>query len=142
MSSRRLRISALLTLLTFGATGCYNTYHLERDDFVQLQRAEEDQDAVVKTREGASLRVTTDTPLYVRSDGGRRYPITPYNFLVSSSQLVAPDRDYILMVDQLESYEVDVPSTGKTIALIGAGVAAVTGLIIGVIATSGKKSFQ
>ena len=134
--------TTLLVVLSFAHLACYNTYNLKQDAFAELQRIEEGSEKVVDTNQGQSLRVTRDTPLYVRSEGGRRYPITPFNFHMSTSQLVAPDRDYILMLNQLDSYEVDVPSTGKTVALISLGAAAAAGLIVGLIITSGEKSFN
>jgi hypothetical protein len=136
------RWTTILVLLSFGHVACYNTYNLKQDDFAELQRIEEGEQKVVETNQGQSLSVTRDTPLYVRSEGGRRYPITPFNFHMTASQLVAPDRDYILMLNQLKSYEVDVPSTGKTVALISLGAAAAAGLIIGLIITQGEKSFN
>ncbi len=121
--------------------GCYNTYRIERDEFVKLQRLDEGSSARVATKAKKNLEVTRQSLLYVRSKGGRRYPITPFNFKVTSSQLVAPDRDYLLMLNQLHAYEIDVPSKGKTIALIAGGVAVAAGLIVVLIVTSGQKSF-
>ncbi|MBT8493155.1 MAG: PilZ domain-containing protein, partial [Deltaproteobacteria bacterium] len=43
--------------------------------------------------------------VYVRSVGGRRYPITAFNFKMTRSQLVASDRDTLLALGELESYE-------------------------------------
>jgi len=77
----------------------------------------------------------------VRTDGGRRYQLTPFNFSMSSSQLVASDRDTLLPLANLKSYEVDLLSTGKTASVIAAGVLGAGAFIAAIIATSGSKSF-
>lgn len=137
----RFRCTSILALAVFSLSACYNTYQIPKDDFVKLQRVEEGDGVLVKAQDGAQLEVTRQSSLFVKSETGRRYPITPFNFKVTSSQLVAPDRDYILMLDQLKAYEVDVPSAGKTAALIGAGAAVAAGLIVILVLTSGEKSF-
>jgi len=45
--------------------------------------------------------VERDTRLAVRSEGGRKYPVTPFNFSVTQTQLVASDRDTLLALDEL-----------------------------------------
>ena len=134
------RCTAYITIAAFFLfSGCYNTYSLEREEFSKLQRPDESGTAKVSSKKGADLTVTRDSSLYVRSEGGRRYPITPFNFKVTSSQLVAPDRDHILMLDQVRSYEVDIPSANKTIALIAGGALAAAGLVVGLFLTQGEK---
>lgn len=134
------RCTAFITLAAFFLfSGCYNTYSLQQEEFSKLQRADESGNSKVSSKAGKELTVTRDSSLFVRSEGGRRYPITPFNFKVTNSQLVAPDRDHILMLDQVKSYEVDVPSTNKTIALIAGGALAATGLVVGLFLTQGEK---
>ena len=104
----KVRISAAVTTLFFAAfsVGCYNTYTVEKGEFAKLQRAPDDTRTVVlKDAEGTNVVVEDDTRLFVRSKGGRRYPVTAYNFRMTQSQLVASDRDTLLALDELESYE-------------------------------------
>lgn len=137
------RCTAFVTLAAFFIfSGCYNTYSLQKEEFSKLQRADESGNSTVQSSSGKELVVTRDSSLFLRSQGGRRYPITPFNFKVTNSQVVAPDRDHILMIDQVRSYEVDVPSANKTIALIAGAAAVATGLVVGLFLTQGEKTNQ
>lgn len=137
------RITAAIVLIAFATVGCYNTYRIPRTELAKLQSSETGQE-VVRDLEGKEILVKDDTRLYVRSKGGKRYPITPFNFRLTESQLVAPDRDYILDLNSLEEQgEVDHVSTWKTATLIGVGAAALAGLIVlTVISARGKYSSE
>jgi len=136
-------MTAIVTILVMSVvtTGCFNTYSLTRDEFAKLQQPDE-VPRVVASESGQSLQVNRETGLFVRSLGGRRYPVTAFNFKLTQSQLVASDRDTLLMTSELESYEVDLLSTGKTATLIAGGLGAVVGLILVTVATAGEKSFN
>ena len=163
------RVSALATLAAFSAlsTGCYNTYQVPQEDFrrlqsvtainedgrlqerykdtpdelTKLQARGENDSVIVQSAKNEKVGVGRDTRIYVRTDGGRRYQLTPFNFSMSSSQLVASDRDTLLPLANLKSYEVDLLSTGKTASVIAAGVLGAGAFIAAIIATSGSKSF-
>jgi hypothetical protein len=138
------KLVALLVLLSFASFACYNTYHVNIDTMKQLQTAEGGSEQVVDTQEGKNVEVNRSTRLFVRDVDNKRYMITPYNFKLTASQLVASDRDYIFMLNSLKGGgegEVDLLSTPKTVLLIGAGAAAVAGLIVVTILTAGQKSF-
>ncbi len=138
------KLVALLVLLSFASFACYNTYQVGIDTMKQLQTADGGNAKVVESKEGKNIEVTRSTRLFVRDVDSKRYMITPYNFKLTNSQLVASDRDYIFMLNSLKGNgdgEVDLLSTPKTVLLIGAGAAAVA-LIIGVtVLTAGQKSF-
>ncbi len=134
---------ALLTLASFfGAalSGCFNTYQVSQEEFARLQVSEEIPLAVT-SKGGEKVLVDRDTNIFVRSVGGRRYPVTPFNFKMTQSQLVASDRDTLLALGEIDKYEVDLFSDTQTILLITAGVAAVTALIVVTALTAGSKSF-
>jgi len=133
-----LRSVAVALLVTFTTVGCYNTYYLKQETFAGLQRAETPT-VNVTDNSGEGVQVSDDSKLFARSTGGRRYQITPFNFKMTKSQLVASDRDYILMLDEVESYEVDKLSTWKTVGLISLGVAAVGGFITAMAIMYGSK---
>ena len=138
------RIIASGLLMVFLTYGCYNTYYISRDQLATLQtvEAEQGEKRSVTTAEGESVVVEGTTGLYVRSVGGRRYPITPFNFKLTGSQLVASDRDTLLALDGLrEEAEVTHLSTWKTVLFISAGVAAGAGLIAALVVTGGSKTF-
>lgn len=134
---------ALLTAASFAAgslSGCFNTYRVAPEEFAKLQYPEEVPASVV-TIKGDKVLVDRETNLYARSTGGRRYQVTPFNFKMSSSQLVASDRDTLLPLSDVGSYEVDLFNETNTIILISAGVLAVAGLIVVTALTAGNKTF-
>lgn len=159
------RLVALALVTSFGLTGCYNTYVVPSEEFRKLQSPaavrqdaklaetlkEEESKALLSRRgneavavatvDSKQVGVTRDTRIYVRSQGGRRYPVTPFNFSMYSSQLVASDRDTLVPLANLQSYEVDLLSTGKTAGVIVAGVAVAAGFIAVIVATAGSKTF-
>ena len=143
--SKSIRISSAVTIALFlvSTVGCYNTYRVDRDEFAKLQRKPDDTNVVTITDvEKKQVAVEEATNLYVRSVGGRRYPVTPFNFRISQTQLVASDRDTLLAVNGIESYEVDHLSTWKTVLLASGGAAIAAGVILAIIFTSGQKTFE
>jgi len=162
-----MRAIAILAILAIVAplAGCYNTYVVPSVEFRKLQsrqaagadrvlgdslkegemtrlvRRGGNDPVVVKTTKGKSVAVTRNTKTFVKSRGGRRYQVTPFNFSMNSSQLVASDRDTLLPIAELSAYEVDLLSNGKTIGVISVGVAAAVGFIAAIIATAGEKTF-
>jgi len=144
VQASRLRIISLITAATFIASalsGCFNTYRVTPEEFARLQASDEIPLAI-DTSSGEKVLVDRETNIFVRSVGGRRYPVTPYNFKMTSSQLVASDRDTLLALGEIDKYEVDLFSQTQTIVLIAAGVAAVAGLIVITAITAGSKSFD
>jgi hypothetical protein len=164
-----IRVQTLVVLAFFGltATGCYNTYRVPQDEFRKLQsvtalgddgklqdafkdnpdelsklanRGENDM-VVVQADGGDKVAVGRDTRLFVRTEGGRRYQVTPFLFSMASNQMVDSQRDTLLQLNNLRSYEVDLLSTGKTVTVIAAGVVGAALYIIGIIASAGSKSF-
>jgi hypothetical protein len=132
-----------LVVVSALASGCYSTYTVPREEFARLQRSDEPTPLeVVKTSDGEGVEVDRDTGIYVRSVGGRRYAVTPFNFKVTDSQLVASDRDTLLRLDEIQDYEVDHLSVPWTATFIAIGAAAAAGLIVAIIATSGDKTFE
>ncbi len=132
------RATALATTVAFlmaALSGCFNTYRVSQEEFAALQTAEE-VPRTVTSNSGDQVVVDRETPLYVRSVGGRRYPITPFNFKMTGSQLVASDRDTLLALGEIQSYEVDLLSTPKTVGLIALGVSVAVGLIAVTVITS------
>ncbi len=134
---------ACVCVLSLTSVGCYSTYNVPKTEFERLQRADTtDQSLVVRSTDGEGVEVTKDTAIFVRSNGGRRYQVTPFNFKMTESQLVASDRDQLLSLGDIKSYEVDHLSVLLTTSLIVLGAGAVGGLIAATIATSGDGSFQ
>jgi len=138
------KLVALLVALSFASFACYNTYHVSIDHMKSLQAAEGGENKVVETQESQNVEVKSGTRLFVRDTSGKKYMITPYNFKMTASQLVASDRDYIFMLDQLNGGgegEIELLSTPKTVLLIAGGAALVAGLIVVTVVTAGQKTF-
>lgn len=135
------RALAVVTAMVFAVTslGCYNRYSLEREMFAELQRPDEIP-KVVKAKDGTEVVVDRDTSLVVTSTGGREYAVTPFNFKLTESQLVASDRDTLLMTHELSEYEVRHFSVGKTVPWIVGGAAIVAGIIIGTVILAGQQT--
>ena len=137
------KLVALLVLLSFASFACYNTYQVGIDTMKQLQTADGGNAKVVESKEGKNIEVTRSTRLFVRDVDSKRYMITPYNFKLTNSQLVASDRDYIFMLNQIRTKgEVELLSTAKTVLLISGAALAVAGVIVAVIYTAGTGSFE
>lgn len=139
------RFVSLALVFSMLALGCYNTYRIPTSQLETLQSPPEQGDSVTVTDEkGEQVVVKDDSRVFVESDGGKRYPITPFNFKLTESQLVASDRDYILARDGLkDGGEIELVSTWKWALGITGGVV-LAGAIIGLIAwaatTSGGES--
>ena len=118
-------------MLALGS-GCFNTYRFTPTEFKKLQSTLKVPQTVV-SKKGRQVVVERTTPIFVRSTGGRRYRITPFNFKMTRTQLVASDRDYLLSIGEIKSYEVDLLSTPLTVLLISLGVALAGGLIVGAV---------
>lgn len=86
-----------------------------------------------QTRSGCtSVPVSTANPVTVVTETGQEYRVTPFNFMMSQSQLVSPEYDLLLSLKQVEGAEVQQFSTWKTTATI-VGVSAVAiGTFIGI----------
>lgn len=162
-----LTLFAFCAVLGTGMSGCYNTYQVPMEEFRKLQsvaaisddgqlqeKYKDNQDefakllnrgendvVVVQGVKNEKVGVGRDTRLFVRSDGGRRYLLTPFNFSMVSSQLVASDRDTLLPLSTVKAYEVDLLSTGKTVVMVAAGVLGAAGFILAIVSSAGNKSF-
>lgn len=167
MTSLRSPAIAVLCAVGLSSTGCYNAYQVPQEEFRRLQSAtaieadgriqerykdtpeeltklinrSENDLVVVQSVKNEKVAVGRDTRLFVASEGGRRYQLTPFNFSMASSQLVASDRDTLIPLANIKSYDVDLLSTGKTVTLIAAGVGLAAGFIGWIIQSSGSKSF-
>ncbi|NUN14498.1 MAG: hypothetical protein HUU55_12785 [Myxococcales bacterium] len=140
--SIRKQLVACACVAGLVSSGCYSTYYVPKSEFERLQSvANVESSVVVKSDDGEGVEVNRDTSLYVRSNGGRRYPVTPFNFKITQSQLVASDRDTLLALNDVASYEVDHLSIGWTATLIAIGAAAAAGIIVYTVLSTGEKSF-
>ena len=69
--------------------------------------------------------ISTTNSVKVVTEGGEELRVTPFNFIMSDSQLVSPEYDLLLPLNDVAGAEVEQFSTWKTVATI-AGVTAVS----------------
>lgn len=162
-----LRSTSLAVLVAFSGlttAGCYNHYQVPQDEFRKLQSSDSlGKDPVLRQKmapeevarlenrgqndmvsvqsdKGQAVAVGRETKVFVRSVGGRRYQVTPFNFNMAGNQMVASDRDTLLPMSELAAYEVDHFSTAKTGAAIGGAAAVAAGYIVVLFMVAGTKS--
>lgn len=79
-----------------------------------------------------SVPVSTANPVTVVTKEGDEYRVTPFNFIMSGQQLVSPEYDLLLPLQDVEGAEVRQFSTWKTVGTI-VGVSAVAiGTFVGI----------
>lgn len=123
--------------------GCYTGHALSRDRLAELSIAQDPaQVRSIETDDKERIPVTNETVIVVTDDDGLQHPLQAFTFQVSSTQLVAPEQDLILSLQNIEGVQVRRISTLATLGLIGIGIgtAATAGVIA--IATAGDQSFD
>jgi hypothetical protein len=98
------------------------------------------EDAVEPGKEGCmKVPVSTGNSLKIVKTDGTKDRVTPFNFIMSDSQLVSPEYDLLENLNDVEGAEVKQFSTWKTVATIaGVTIASVgTFVAIGLLAEDG-----
>lgn len=150
MSEKLLRITAVLAALAFANVACFNSYRISTGELEKLQSGMEAEEvqvyidgcegtAAVDTRvaqaDGAvasgssceAVSVSLSNAISVYTEDGADYRVTPFNFTIGTTQLVAPDYDLLLSRQSIAGAEVEEFSTGKTVGLIVGGLVAIGG---------------
>lgn len=127
---------AALGLLT--QTSCYNTYNITLDELAKVSEGGTNNAVPVTTSEQEQIVVTENSKIGVTDKTGDYHAISPFNFTLTASQLVAPDEGEILAREQIETGNVKQISGTKTALLVAAGLAAVVGMGVFVIVTAPK----
>ena len=134
LNMKRLFVAA--TLLCFVQLACYNSYTISKEELGQLGSGQERENVTIKSVDGESDQISPETPLEVQVAGGTSYRITPFNFLLSETQLVSPDYDLLLDARTVEAAEVRQISYGKTFGMVGAIVLGVGGGFAALLVTN------
>ena len=79
-----------------------------------------------------SVPVSTSNAINVVTNEGNKRRVTPFNFMMSEQQLVAPEYDLLLSLDNVKGAKVREFSTWKTIGTIAAVSAVSIGSFIGI----------
>lgn len=83
--------------------------------------------------------VSPTNTVNVYTQDGARHRITPFNFTLGETQLVSPDYDLLLPRDSLQGADVEVFSTGRTVAVIAGLTAAAVGTFLAISLTAGES---
>jgi hypothetical protein len=90
-----------------------------------------------------SVPVSTANALYVVTNGGGLHRVTPFNFVMSDTQLVSPEYDLLLSLNEVEGAQVKQFSAWKTFGTIGAVSAIAIGTFVGIsILTPDSSGFK
>lgn len=128
----RKLLSGVIAVGLAAQFGCYNTYSVSLQELGKAQETAGRSSAVkLKTETDEEVVVTESSKIGVTDAEGTYHAISPFNFTLTSSQLVAPDEDFLIPVSAIKTGNVKVVSGSKTtwlvvgavVALVGAGAA-------------------
>ncbi|MCB9545191.1 MAG: hypothetical protein H6706_04775 [Myxococcales bacterium] len=117
----------LLALPLVAQVGCYNTYNVTLEELSKAQEGGINSVVKMATAEGEEVVVTKNTKVGVTDTGGSYHAVSPFNFTLTSRQLVAPDEDLLLGLDEIQTGNVKLVSGSRTTLLVVGGVAALVG---------------
>jgi hypothetical protein len=129
-----------LFLLSVLGVGCYKGYAIKPDELGKVQSGSESRSVKVVSSETDDLEVTDGTTIQITDRDGLTYPLQPFNFKLTATQLVAPEQDLVLPIGTIDRVEVRKLNTLGTVGLFALGVAAAAGIVIGIAATAGEDT--
>lgn len=135
----RKLLSLLLAVGLTAQFGCYNTYNVTLEELAKAQEGGSANTVRISTEEGEEVVVTQNTKLGVTDKRGEYLAISPFNFTLTSGQLVAPDEDLLIGRDAIATGNVKVVSGSKTALVIALGLAVVVGGALTVILTAEEE---
>jgi hypothetical protein len=119
--------------------GCYNTYNVSLEELGKATEGGVNNAVKMATAQGEEVVVSENTKIGVTDKNGTYHAVSPFNFSLSSRQLVAPDEDLLLGVDEIESGNVKLVSGSKTALLVGLGVLVLAGGAAAIVVTAPEK---
>lgn len=84
-----------------------------------------------------TVLVNTASPMFVVTQDDQRNRVTPFNFAVTDTQVVSPDYDLLLPMDDVKGGEVQTFSPWKTTFLLTGVTAVAVGLFVGIQVAGG-----
>ncbi len=82
--------------------------------------------------ECSPVNISAANTVKVLTVDGSEWRVTPFNFIMSQSQLVSPDYDVLLPLSQVEGAEVREFSTWKTVATASGATLVTVGLFVAI----------
>ncbi len=135
-------LAGALALCMVTSFGCYDTYNVKLDELAKAQEGGSAGAVKVTTDEGEEVVITSNTKIGVTENAGDYHSISPFNFTIAGSQLVAPDEDLLLPASAIATGNVKLVSGTKTAILVTAGVAALLGAGLAIALTAeDRKEF-
>jgi hypothetical protein len=87
--------------------------------------------------------VSTANSVNVLTRSGQAHRVTPFNFVMSDSQLVSPEYDLLLNMNDIQGAQIKQFSTWKTVATIAGVSALAIGTFVGIsVLAPDEKGFQ
>ena len=139
MNKPALRLVAGLVALTAVQTACYNRYNISTDELTNLDSSHIARSVVVKDNAGMDIAVSATTPIKVQT-AASEFSVSPFNFALTESQLVAPDYDLLLSREDVTGAVVSEFNPAKTWSLAAGGLLAAVGAFVLIGANSGSSS--
>lgn len=119
--------------------GCYNTYNVTLEELGKATEGGVNNAVKMATAQGEEVVVSENTKIGVTDKNGTYHAVSPFNFTLSSRQLVAPDEDLLLGVDEIETGNVKLVSGTKTALLVGLGVLVLAAAGTAIVITAPEK---
>ncbi len=135
----RKGIALVTAALLSSQFACYNTYNVALEELALAQEGGESSTVTMKTQEGEAVIVTENTKLGVADLQNKYYSISPFNFTLTSAQLVAPDEDLLLARESIQTGKVKQVSGLRTGLLVAAGVILAVGATVFLTVTADEK---
>lgn len=124
-----------------GEPTAYKSLELDGTMWAQAEGEEANQASDATGAQGAEepgragcerVPVSTANPVNVVTKDGEAYRVTPFNFMMSEQQIVSPEYDLLLSLDEVEGGEVRQFSTWKTVGTILGVSAVAVGTFVGI----------
>ena len=136
MNKPALRLIAALVALTAVQTACYNRYTISTDELSNLDSTHIARSVVVKDDSGMDVTVSATTPIKVQT-ATSEFSVSPFNFALTESQLVAPDYDLLLSREEVTGAVVSEFASSKTWSIAAGGLLAAIGAFVLISADAG-----
>ena len=119
--------TAMISILCILQVGCYNTYTVSLDELRNIQESDGESFKSINTTEGGQLTVTENSRVGIVDNTGSYRPISPFNFTIGNTQLVAPDDDLLIATAQIQEANIKIIDPTNTLLVVGGSLLAVVG---------------
>ena len=93
-------------------------------------------DGKARIEDCEQIQVDEGNKIAIRTNDGSAFEVNAYNFVLTDTQLIAPDKDLLLYRKSIESADVKQMSFGKSLALAGTALAGTAAAVVFIIASA------